>query len=43
VVTYNSYGDETIIEFGAPEFKKAVDDSLFRFEIPDGVDILSLD
>jgi outer membrane lipoprotein carrier protein len=43
VVTYNSYGDETIIEFGAPEFKKDVDDSLFRFEIPDGADILSLD
>ncbi len=43
VVTYNSYGDETIIEFGDPEFKKDVADSLFRFEIPDGADILSLD
>ncbi|MBW1940299.1 MAG: outer membrane lipoprotein carrier protein LolA [Deltaproteobacteria bacterium] len=43
IVTYNSYGDETIIEFGNVQFKENIDDSKFKFEIPHNADILELD
>jgi len=43
VVTYNFYGDETRIEFLNTEFNVQLDDSLFSFKIPEGVDVLRID
>jgi len=43
VATYNSYGDETRIELLNSEFGKALDEDLFSFKIPQGVDVLKLD
>lgn len=43
VVTYNSYKDENRIEFINHQFSAALDDSLFSFEIPKGVDVLQID
>lgn len=43
ITTYNSYNDETKIYLKNIEFKKHIDDSMFRFEIPEGADILQLD
>jgi outer membrane lipoprotein carrier protein len=42
VVTYNFYGDETRIEFLNPKFNVQLDDSLFSFKIPKGVDVLTI-
>jgi outer membrane lipoprotein carrier protein len=42
ITTYNSYGDETIIELTDIQFKPKLDDSMFRFQIPKGVDVLQL-
>ncbi len=43
VVTHNEYEDETRIELTDAQFEQAVDDALFRFETPAGVDVLQLD
>jgi outer membrane lipoprotein carrier protein len=43
VITQNFYGDETRIEFMNSEFNLDLDDALFSFEIPEGVDVLKLD
>jgi outer membrane lipoprotein carrier protein len=43
IVTYNSYEDETRIEFKNIEFKQKLDESLFNFTIPQGVEVLHLD
>lgn len=43
VITQNLYGDETRIEFMNSKFNLDLDDELFSFKIPEGVDILKLD
>ncbi len=43
IVTYNSYEDETRIEFKDIEFKQKLDESLFNFKIPQGIEVLNLD
>lgn len=43
IVTYNSYEDETRIELNNIQFKQKIDDSLFNFKIPQGVEVLHLD
>jgi len=43
VATYNSYGDETRIDLLNSEFGKPLNDDLFSFEIPQGVDVLKID
>lgn len=43
IVTYNSYGDENKIQLHNIELKKNLDDSMFSFQIPQGVEILQLD
>ena len=43
IVTYNSYEDETRIEFKDIQFKRKLDESLFNFNIPEGVEVLNLD
>jgi outer membrane lipoprotein carrier protein len=43
IVTYNSYEDETRIEFKNIEFKQKLDESLFNFNIPQGIEVLHLD
>ncbi len=43
VVTYNSYGDETRIEFSEYQFNQNPKDSLFTFVIPDGIDVVQID
>ena len=43
VITQNSYGDETRIDLINSAFGVHLDDSLFSFSVPEGVDILQLD
>jgi len=43
VITYNSYGDENRIELINNKFNVKLDDSLFSFDIPPGVDVLEID
>ncbi|UCF93996.1 MAG: outer membrane lipoprotein carrier protein LolA, partial [Desulfobacterales bacterium] len=43
VVTYNSYGDETRVELLNTKFDQKLDESLFSFEIPEGVEVLQID
>ena len=43
VITQNSYGDETRIDFINSAFGVNLDDSLFSFSIPEGTDVLQLD
>jgi outer membrane lipoprotein carrier protein len=43
VITKNLYGDETRIEFMNSEFNQDLNDALFSFDIPEGVDVLKLD
>jgi outer membrane lipoprotein carrier protein len=43
ILTYNSYGDETRIVFTDIQLKEKLDDSLFNFEVPEGVEVLHLD
>ena len=43
IITYNIYKDETRIELSRLRFEKKLDGALFRFNIPDGVDVLQLD
>ncbi len=43
VITYNFYGDETRIELLNSKFGMALDEDLFSFKIPEGVDVLKID
>ncbi len=43
IITYNAYQDETRIKFTDIEFKKSIDDALFTFDIPAGMDVVQLD
>ena len=43
VITQNSYGDETRIDLINSAFGVNLDDSLFSFSIPEGVDVLQID
>jgi outer membrane lipoprotein carrier protein len=43
ILTYNSYGDETRIVFNNIQLKQKLDDSLFSFEISEGMEVLHLD
>jgi outer membrane lipoprotein-sorting protein len=43
VYTYNAYDDVTRIEIVNPQFEACLDDALFTFDIPTGVDVLELD
>lgn len=43
IVTYNSYGDENKIQLSNIQLKKNLDDSMFSFQPPQGVEILQLD
>jgi outer membrane lipoprotein carrier protein len=43
ILTYNSYGDETRIIFTDIQLKEKLDDALFSFEVPEGVEVLHLD
>ena len=43
ITTYNSYGDETAIKLEDIQFTSALDDAMFRFQIPEGVEVLQLD
>jgi outer membrane lipoprotein carrier protein len=43
VLTYNSYGDETRIQFSEYQFNQNPNDSLFTFIIPDGIDVVQID
>lgn len=42
IVTYNSYGDRTDIALDHYQFNQKIDDSVFRFRIPEGADIVQL-
>lgn len=41
VTTYNVYGDATEIEFSQIQFRE-LDDALFRFKVPEGVDLIPM-
>jgi outer membrane lipoprotein-sorting protein len=43
VTTLNFYGDETRIDLINSAFGADLEDSLFSFEIPEGVDVLQID
>ncbi|MGD8665751.1 MAG: outer membrane lipoprotein carrier protein LolA [Desulfobacterales bacterium] len=43
VITLNFYGDETRIDLLNFAFRDDLDDSLFSFEIPKGVDVIQID
>jgi outer membrane lipoprotein carrier protein len=43
VVTHNDYGDETQITLSDYHFNLNPDESLFTFEIPEGVDVVRMD
>jgi outer membrane lipoprotein carrier protein len=43
IITYNSYGDENRIELINHRFNVDLDNKLFSFDIPPGVDILQIE
>ena len=43
IVTINQYGDTTHIELINHRFDAQLDDSLFSFNVPEGVDVLKID
>lgn len=43
IVTYNAYGDQTIIDLSEFQLDQKFDDSMFTFTAPPGTDILQLD
>lgn len=43
VVTYNSYEDETRIELSNIQMEQNLDDSQFKFEIPQGAEVVKMD
>ncbi len=42
ITTYNPYGDETRIEMSDFKFDQHLEDSLFRFQAPEGTDIIRI-
>jgi len=43
IITYNAYQDETRIKFTDIEFKQHIDDALFTFDMPAGIDVVRFD
>lgn len=43
ILTCNAYGDETQVDLTDVEFSGSMDDALFTFNIPEGVDVLKID
>jgi outer membrane lipoprotein carrier protein len=43
VITHNAYGDETRIVLEKYQFNLDPDESLFNFNIPEGIDVIQLD
>lgn len=43
ITTLNSYGDETRIVFNDLRFNQSIADNFFKFNIPEGMDVLKLD
>ncbi len=43
IATYNSYEDETLILLTNVQFNQNIDDAVFRFQIPEGADIVQLE
>jgi outer membrane lipoprotein carrier protein len=43
VTTYNAYDDETRIEFTDYRPEKNLPDTLFQFQVPEGVDVIAFD
>jgi outer membrane lipoprotein carrier protein len=43
VITYNTYGDETLIDLVNSRFDQVPDLSLFTFTIPKGTDVVTMD
>jgi outer membrane lipoprotein-sorting protein len=43
VTTFNAYGDKTRIVLEDVIFHNQLDDALFRFQIPRGVEIIQMD
>jgi len=43
VITYNSYEDETIIQMTNYQFNQDIDNSVFRFTIPQGAEVLQME
>jgi len=43
VITYNPYDDETRIELTDYSYDRNLGDDVFRFEIPDGTDVIKMD
>ncbi len=43
VVTYNQFGDETIMRFTSIGFNQDLDPTMFHFDVPEGADIIYLD
>jgi outer membrane lipoprotein carrier protein len=43
VITYNFYGDDTRIELLNSKFGVDLDEDLFSFKIPEGIDVLKID
>lgn len=43
IFTYNSYGDETHIELSNIQMSSHLDDSQFKFTIPQGVEVVRMD
>ena len=43
IITYNMYDDETRIKLFDIRFKDEIDNTQFKFAIPDGVDVVEMD
>ncbi len=43
ITTFNAYGDKTRIDLHQVTFHDALDDALFHFEIPQGVEIMQME
>ena len=43
IITYNIFDDETRIKLSDIRFKDEIDDTQFKFDIPDGVDVVGMD
>ena len=43
IVTYNAYRDRTRIKLSGFDFERVLEDSMFKFTVPPGADVLRLD
>ena len=43
IITLNEYDDETVIELVNSKFNLNLDESLFRFIVPEGIDVIMMD